>query len=63
MVNNIPHEFDFLSNIRKKVTFKGDKIYFPFDSVFFYWLGSFVTFILPFTIYIIFKGFINNYNL
>ena len=63
MVNNIPHEFEFLSNIRKKVIFKGDKIYFPYNSAFFYWLGAFATFILPFTIYIIFNGFINNYNL
>ena len=63
MINNIPHEFEFLSNIRKKVTFKENKIYFPFDSVFFYWLGCFATIILPFTIYIIFKGYINNYTL
>ena len=63
MISNIPHEFEFLSNIRKKVIFKGDKIYFPFDSVFFYWLVAFATFILPFAIYIIFKGFINSYNL
>ncbi|MBP5469848.1 MAG: hypothetical protein J6Z11_11465, partial [Candidatus Riflebacteria bacterium] len=47
MINNIPHEFEFLSNIRKKVTFKENKIYFPFDSVFFYWLGCFATIILP----------------
>ena len=62
MTNNIPHEFEFLSNIRKKVTFKGDKIYFPYNSVFLYWLGTFAIFILPFTIYFIFKGFINNYS-
>ena len=63
MINNIPHEFEFLSNIRKKVTFKENKIYFSFDSVLFYWLGFFATIILPFTIYIIFRGYINNYHL
>ena len=63
MINSIPSEFDFLSNINKKVTIEGGKIYFPYKSTFFYWLIAFTSFILPFFIYIIGKFFINSYSL
>ncbi len=63
MINNIPREFEFLSNIRKKVTIKEGKIYFLYDSNFFYWFIGFSSFILPFSIYIIGKFFINSYSL
>lgn len=63
MINSIPSEFDFLSNINKKVTIKEGKICFPYDSAFVYWLASFNVFILPAVILVIYAGFFQNSSL